>query len=55
MTVARHRHRAGSAEGRYIAWLTIADNAKSVVEDVARTRNHPLVKSPYPSTATSTT
>ncbi len=33
----------GSSEGRYIDWLTIDDNAKSVVEDVARIRNHPLV------------
>jgi carbonic anhydrase len=33
----------GSTEGRYINWLTISDNAKSVAEDVARIRNHPLV------------
>jgi carbonic anhydrase len=33
----------GSAEGRYINWLTISDNAASVVEDVTRIRNHPLV------------
>jgi carbonic anhydrase len=33
----------GSSEGRYIDWLTIDDNARSVVEDVARIRNHPLV------------
>ncbi len=33
----------GSAEGNYIDWLTIADNAQSVVDDVARIRNHPLV------------
>jgi len=33
----------GSSEGRYIDWLTITDNAQSVVEDVARIRNHPLV------------
>ncbi len=33
----------GSSEARYINWLTIDDNAKSVVEDVARLRNHPLV------------
>jgi carbonic anhydrase len=33
----------GSAEGKYINWLTIADNAASVVEDVTRIRTHPLV------------
>jgi carbonic anhydrase len=33
----------GSSEGRYIDWLTIDDNARSVVDDVARIRNHPLV------------
>ncbi len=38
----------GSAEGNYIDWLTISDNAKSVVEDVQRIRNHPLVPSHIP-------
>lgn len=33
----------GSAEANYIDWLTIADNAQSVVDDVIRIRNHPLV------------
>ena len=33
----------GSAEANYIDWLTIADNAQSVVDDVNRIRNHPLV------------
>ena len=33
----------GSAETSYIDWLTITDNARSVVENVARIRNHPLV------------
>ena len=33
----------GSPEGRYINWLTIADNALSVVEDVRRIKAHPLV------------
>jgi carbonic anhydrase len=33
----------GSPEGRYIDWLTIKDNAESVVDDVRRIRNHPLV------------
>src|SRR5436190_23190946 len=32
----------GSAEGNYIDWLTIKDNATSVVEDVIRIRSHPL-------------
>jgi carbonic anhydrase len=38
----------GSSEGRYIDWLTIADNARSVVEDVARIRNHSLVNKSIP-------
>jgi carbonic anhydrase len=38
----------GSTEGRYINWLTIADAEKSVVEDVARIRNHPLVPKNIP-------
>ncbi len=33
----------GSPEGKYINWLTIADNAASVVEDVERIKAHPLV------------
>ena len=33
----------GSPEGRYINWLTISDNAASVVEDVRRIKAHPLV------------
>jgi carbonic anhydrase len=38
----------GSTEGDYIDWLTIDDNAKSVVADVARIRNHALVPSNIP-------
>jgi carbonic anhydrase len=38
----------GSAEGNYINWLTFSDNAKSVVEDVMRIRNHPLVPKDIP-------
>ena len=38
----------GSAEARYVDWLTIADNAASVLEDVTRIRNHPLVPSNIP-------
>lgn len=33
----------GSTEGHYINWLTISDNAASVVEDVRRIKAHPLV------------
>jgi len=38
----------GSAEGRYIDWLTIADERQSVVDDVERIRRHPLVPSRIP-------
>jgi carbonic anhydrase len=33
----------GSTEGNYINWLTFTVNAKSVVADIVRIRNHPLV------------
>ncbi len=33
----------GSTEGNYIDWLTISDNVKSVIEDVRRIKEHPLV------------
>jgi carbonic anhydrase len=38
----------GAAEGQYIDWLTIADQTQSVVDDVARIRNHPLVPAGIP-------
>lgn len=38
----------GSEAGDYIDWLTIHHNEKSVVEDVRRIRNHPLVPSRIP-------
>ena len=38
----------GSTEAKYIDWLTISDNAQSVVEDVARIRSHPLVPGSIP-------
>ena len=38
----------GSAEARYIDWLTFSDNAQSVVDDVARIRHHPLVPGNIP-------
>jgi carbonic anhydrase len=33
----------GSGEGQYIDWLTIGDQAQSVLDDVTRIRKHPLV------------
>lgn len=38
----------GSTEGRFINWLTFRDSAESVVEDVTRIRNHPLVPGDIP-------
>lgn len=38
----------GSREGDYIDWLTIHDNAQSVVDDVRRIRRHPLVPASIP-------
>jgi len=38
----------GSTEGKYINWLTITDQAVSVVEDVTRIKSHPLVPSWIP-------
>ena len=38
----------GSAEGRYINWLTIKEQTASVLEDVLRIKNHPLVPSDIP-------
>jgi carbonic anhydrase len=38
----------GSTEGDYIAWLTIKNLAESVVDDVQRIRNHPLVAREIP-------
>ena len=38
----------GSAEAKYIDWLTIADQAESVLEDVARIKAHPLVPNRIP-------
>ena len=39
---------AGSSEGEYIDWLTIAGQHDSVVADVRRLRNHPLVPAEIP-------
>jgi carbonic anhydrase len=38
----------GSEAGRTVKWLTIADQNASVVEDVGRIRNHPLVPATIP-------
>lgn len=38
----------GSTEGRFVSWLAFPDAAKSVVEDVARIRHHPLVPGEIP-------
>jgi carbonic anhydrase len=38
----------GAADGRFINWLTIAEQAESVTDDVARIRAHPLVPADIP-------
>src|SRR5215218_733304 len=38
----------GSEEGHHISWLTIKDQEASVLEDVKRIRNHPLVPTRIP-------
>ena len=38
----------GTTDGKYINWLTISDNAKSVVEDVKRIRSNSMVPSDIP-------
>lgn len=38
----------GSAEGEHISWLTISNQEQSVLEDVQRIRNHPLVPKGIP-------
>jgi carbonic anhydrase len=38
----------GSAEGDFIDWLTIKDQAESVTSDVSRIRSHPLVPRSVP-------
>ena len=45
-----HDHGAGpgSNEADFIDWLTISDNAKSVVADVKRIKGHPLVPANIP-------
>ncbi len=38
----------GAPDGRFVKWLTIANLKSSVVEDVQRIRNHPLVPRSIP-------
>jgi carbonic anhydrase len=38
----------GTSDGKFINWLTISDNARSVVEDVERIRNSSMVPSDIP-------
>jgi carbonic anhydrase len=38
----------GSAEAKYVDWLTIKDQAESVLEDVIRIKSHPLVPGEIP-------
>lgn len=39
---------SGSTEAEYIDWLTFKDEASSVLDDVRRIRNHPLVPKEIP-------
>lgn len=43
MTWSNPRHGNGCRHGHFVKWHTITDNAKSVVHDVMRIREHPLV------------
>ncbi len=38
----------GSTEGEFVDWLTIKDESESVLTDIRRIRNHPLVPSSIP-------
>ena len=38
----------GSPEGKFMNWLTIPDQKQSIVEDLNRIRNHPLVNREIP-------
>jgi len=39
---------SGTTDGRFINWLTISDQGQSVLEDVKRIRNSPMVPSDIP-------
>jgi carbonic anhydrase len=41
-------HRGGHAAGHFIKWHTIANQAASVLQDVRRIREHPLVPAAIP-------
>ena len=43
-----HGDGPGCSEGKYINWLTIKTQEESVLEDVQRIRNHPLVPKEIP-------
>ncbi len=43
-----HGSTPGSTEGNYVDWLTIKEQSKSVLADVQRIRNHPLVPANIP-------
>ena len=45
---ANNSNEGGSVAGKYINWLTFKNNEKSVIEDVERIRNHPLVPKNVP-------
>ncbi|WP_347988917.1 carbonic anhydrase [Methylomonas sp. AM2-LC] len=43
-----HGEGPGSAEAKYVDWLTISNQVESVVEDVTRIKSHPLVPKEIP-------
>ncbi len=47
-TWSNPRAGGGSPAGRFVKWLTIADQARSVTDDVQRIRSHPLVPGTIP-------
>lgn len=38
----------GTPDGKFVQWLTISDESQSVVDDVARIRNNPMVPKDIP-------
>jgi carbonic anhydrase len=47
-TWSNSKHGGGSSAGHYIRWLTFRNLAQSIVEDVKRIREHPLVPKHIP-------
>src|SRR6478672_4599485 len=47
-TWSNPKHGEGASAGRFIKWHTITDQPSSVVDDVRRIRQHPLVSSKIP-------